>query len=180
MALKIVKHTEDVEKTDNFKKFSFDIEELLRKTFFLCSKVVDFSNEILNCTDFKSVLTAPTDEIFEERFLKLQRAMSVFSVMFGSKISITDALTKATATMKNLQLLAQKFDVHLISDGDNFDAPLSNEDVDIMVEMMKDFGEATIKKEIKTYNEDLMMEELKKAEEQCEKVDVYDVYKDEG
>ncbi len=180
MTLKIIKHTEEVEKSDSSKTFSFNVEELLRKTFFLCSKVVDFANEVLDCTDFKSIITAPTDEIFEEKFIKLQRAMSVFSLMFGKKVSIADALTKATTTMKNLQILAQKFDVHLISDEADADAPLSNEDVDIMVEMMKDFGAETIKQEIETYNENLKIEALKKKEEKTEKIDVYDVYEDDG
>ena len=176
MALKIVKHTEEVKRQDIVKTISLDIEGLFRKMFFLCCKVVDCAREIVECTDFKKIFLAETEEEFEEKFAYLQRAMKVFNVVFGSRISIVDAMTKATTTMKNLQLLAQKFDVQLIPENARQDEPLTNEDVDLMVQMMKDFGEDEIRKDIEKYNKELEDKEKQELQNQSEIVDVYDVY----
>ena len=176
MALKIVKHTEEMQSQDLKKTISLDIEGLFQKIFFLCSKVVDCAKEIIECTNLKKIFTAETEEEFEEKFAYLQRAMKVFNVVFGSRISIVDAMTKATTTMKNLQLLAQKFDVQLIPENDKQDEPLTNEDVDLMVQMMKDFGEDEIRKDIEKYNQELEDKEKQELQNQSEIVDVYDVY----
>ena len=177
MPLKIIHHTENIPETQQ-KGLDLDVEDVLQKMFYLCSKVVEFSQGILNGIDFEEMLRIDDDEEFQLRYNRIIRTMNIFALIFGKRIAIMDAVSKATVVMQKLQILADKFGVQIVATQEDIeDEVLDDDDIEMMVQMVKDFGIDKIREDAAECREKLDAE--KEQNKPNNILDVYDVYKEE-
>ena len=177
MPLKIVHHTESMPEKQQ-KGLDLDVEDVLQKMFYLCSKVVEFSQGILNGIDFEAMLRIDDDEEFQLRYNRIIRTMNIFTLIFGKRIAIMDAVSKATVVMQKLQILADKFGVQIVATQEDIeDEVLDDDDIEMMVQMVKDFGADKIREDARECREIMDIEKEKNKPNNI--LDVYDVYKEE-
>ena len=176
MPLKIVHHTENMPVKQQ-KGLDLDVEDVLQKMFYLCSKVVEFSQGILNGIDFEEMLRIEDEEEFQLQYNRVIRTMNIFALIFGKRIAIMDAVAKATNVMQKLQALADKFGVQIVSTQEDIDDEvLDDDDIEMMVQMVKDFGADKIREDSKECRE--MIDVEKENNKPNEILDVYDIYKE--
>ena len=177
MPLKIIHHTETMPEKQQ-KGLDLDVEDVLQKMFYLCSKVVEFSQGILNGIDFEEMLRIEDEEEFQLQYNRIIRTMNIFALIFGKRIAIMDAVAKATNVMQKLQVLADKFGVQIVAMPEDIeDEVLDDDDIEMMVQMVKDFGADKIREDVAECREKLEAE--KEQNKSNNILDVYDVYKEE-
>ena len=178
MPLKIVHHTENMPEKQQ-KGLDLDVEDVLQKMFYLCSKVVEFSQGILNGIDFEEMLRIEDEEEFQLQYNRIIRTMNIFALIFGKRIAIMDAVAKATNVMQKLQVLADKFGVQIVATPEDIeDEVLDDDDIEMMVQMVKDFGADKIREDVAECREKLEAEKEQNRPNNI--LDVYDVYKEES
>ena len=178
MPLKIIHHTETMPEKQQ-KGLDLDVEDVLQKMFYLCSKVVEFSQGILNGIDFEEMLRIEDEEEFQLQYNRIIRTMNIFALIFGKRIAIMDAVAKATNVMQKLQVLADKFGVQIVATPEDIeDEVLDDDDIEMMVQMVKDFGVDKIREDVAECREKLEAEKEQNRPNNI--LDVYDVYKEES
>ncbi len=178
MPLKIIHRTENnAEKTPKI-ELNSNIEETIQKMFYLCKKIIDICQNIIKETDFQNILQSENFEEFEIMHERVDKIMSLFSLVFGKKIAIIDAIVKTTAIMQKIRVLSDSFEVKLINTEENDSEVLTDEDVEMMVQMVKDFGEDKIKEDARKCKNYLNNQKHIKNITQNQQTDVYEIYND--
>lgn len=181
MPLKIIHRTENnVKKTQKIELTS-NIEETIQKMFYLCNKIIDICQNIIKEVNFTKILQlSDFDEDYEVMREKSDKIMDLFSSIFGKKIAIIEAIAKTTVIMQKIHILANSFDVKLINLDEGEDEVLTDEDVEMMVQMVRDFGGDKIKEDAKkcqNYLNDQKQQNKNFAQNQ-QQTDVYEIYND--
>jgi len=178
MPVKIIHHQEAnvIEK----KQTDLNIEECLQNMFNVCEKTINFAYHILDSFDFNEMLDENDMSTLDEKYKKIKKIMEMFSMIFGKKLSVLEILTKTTAIMQKIQGLAEKFNIEIIHQNNQGEKEeyMSDEDVDMMMQIVQDFGIEQVKEDIKEYNENLRLKQEKQDEINDKMLDVYDVYKE--
>ena len=104
--------------------------------------------------------------------------MDIFSMVFGKKLSVLEILTKTTAIMQKIQTLAEKFSIELIPQQNNNEKEeyMTDDDIDMMMQIVEDFGIEKVKEDIKEYNQNLKEQQEQEDKQNAKPMDVYDVY----
>lgn len=175
MTLKIIHHQEEQSienKNDN--NLNLDIKESLTKMFILCNKIINLSYTILEQVDFNKL----DENDFDEKYQKLSKYIDIFTIIVGKKISIIEATSKAMSIIQKIQSLAEKFNICLIKEDEedkNIEC-LTDDDIDMMVQLVKDFGEKQIRDDAKEVNKEIQKQNEIKSQEEKKQIDIYDIY----
>ena len=182
MTLKIVHHKEQVQTTKK-DQISLNIEKNLKTMFLICEKIVNFAYLISEQINYNSNVDINTENINEHgisQTANIENLLAIFSILVGKKLSLIDAVAKATAIMQKISKLANDFGVSLKEEEqqDPNTELLTDEDIDIMVQMVKDFGEQQIREDSRECREKFAEQEIERQSNNQD-IDVYDVYHDD-
>ena len=184
MPLKIIHHRENKEivEKNNKNNFNYDIEETLKKMYSLCDKIINFSHLILEKIDFDKSIANKDLETMENKIEEIQNYIKTFEIIFGKKLSIIEAVSKATSLIQKIQIIAEKFNISLIEDNcdenENIEY-LTDDDIDMMVQMVKDFGEDNLRQDAESCKIEIEEERERQQIIEQEPLDVYDIYHSE-
>lgn len=198
MPLKIVHHKESRAETKK-DKLSLNIETLLTKMFTFCESVVNASNLVIEETekfyrlqnsiisnkeekkicckngyDFDNVCVEGHKNIEDNE--DVVKAMNLFALVAGKKSSPLDAMSKTASIIQKIDVLADNFGVSLSNKADEETDVLTDEDIDVMVQMVKDFGEKQIREDAKECCEKVAAQKSLEEKKKTSTMDVYDVY----
>ena len=182
MPVKIIHHTED-DNNDNVsqeQKLNLNIENCLQQMFNICQKVVNYSQKLLDNCDIENLLQIiDNNGELELHIERIKQLTDLFSIIFGKKFSIIESLTKTTAIMQKIQVLAEKFGVELIQQQENDNVEtFSEEDIEVLKQLVEDFGIEQIKQDMEDCNKEIMEKQNQQKKDIPKKTEVYDVYKD--
>lgn len=177
MPLKIIHHKED-NNQEQQNTTTLNIEECLQNMFNVCENTINFAYHILDNFDFNAIIDIEDMEILEEKYKKIKKIMDIFSMVFGKKLSVLEILTKTTAIMQKIQTLAEKFSIELIPQQNNNEKEeyMTDDDIDMMMQIVEDFGIEKVKEDIKEYNQNLKEQQEQEDMQNSKPMDVYDVY----
>ena len=180
MPLKIIHHRESIVENEK-EKISINIEENLLKMFLFCEKTINITNLILDKINLEEISHQKENDISnnEDYSKNCADLLQIFTLMVGDKVSLLDAIARSTSIMQKICKLANDFGVSLLNEEKDENCEfLTDEDVDVMVQMVKDFGEEQIRKDVRECKEKLTAQETEKMKK-MEEIDVYDVYHEE-
>ena len=190
MPLKIVHHKEQTQELKK-EKVSLNIQENLIRMFSFCKNIVDIATLILEKANFLQLVEDNTlcdvsvpDNIMElrkkqidTRQKQIEGMLEIFNLIVGKKVSLLEAVSKSTLIMQKINIIANDFGISLVQNECANDDVLTDEDIDIMVQMVKDFGEQQIREDAKECREKLLKKQQSNINKSNE-IDVYDVYHD--
>ena len=80
--------------------------------------------------------------------------------------------------MQKIQTLAEKFSIELIPQQNNNEKEeyMTDDDIDMMMQIVEDFGIEKVKEDIKEYNQNLKEQQEQEDIQNSKPLDVYDVY----
>ena len=198
MPLKIVHHKESCVEAKK-DKLSLNVEALLAKMFIFCENVVNASGSVINeikefnqlqnvVGDKKEKKTCCSksehdcgDKCVEsckniENSEGITMAMNLFSLIAGKKSSPLEAMSKTISIIQKIDILADSFGISLSNKIDEETDVLTDEDIDVMVQMVKDFGEKQIREDAKECCKKAAIQKSLEEEQKTSTMDVYDVY----
>lgn len=180
MALTIVRKIKQ-EKADEHRKIDVNIELMLQKMFYLCNKIIDSGQLIVEKIDFINLFNEEDEEKFEIELAKIQKIINVFTIVFGKKFSVLEAIMKATAMIEKIKKIADNFGVSLITDEDKNTERLSywtDDDIKMFRQMVRDFGFDDMVEEKTTREKQRILQEKarKDREFHLENDIVYEIY----
>ncbi len=172
MPLKIIHHKEE-ETTKRKETLSIDdIEESITKVFFLCKNIVNILNTILT---EKNILEFNQINDNKQNTDNNTDAINLFRFIAGKKTPI-EIMFKITTIMQKINILANDFGISLSEKENKNEEVLTDEDIDIMVQLVKDFGEEKIREDAKEFRKKIATQNLSETEKKSNPIDVYDVY----
>ena len=199
MPLKIVHHKESQVETKK-DKLLLNVEALLAKMFIFCESIVNASNLVVEevekfnqlqdaiisnkkekkacCSksehDYRSECSEVCNNIEDNE--NIAKAMNLFSLIAGKKSSPLDAMSKTVSIIQKIDILADSFGVSLSNKIDEETDVLTDEDIDVMVQMVKDFGEKQIREDAKECCKKAAIQKSLEEKQKTSTIDVYDVY----
>lgn len=165
MPLKIIKKIENAETNINKNNINLNIEETIKKMFFLCCKIIDSGSIILKNIDFNKLINQFNDEEYNIEYEKISKIINFFALIFGKKYTIIEALLKTTNIIKDLNALSIKLGIKLINNNTNdntFNQLWSDEEIEAISNIMKDFNLEEIKKTAQKIRQEVKENEIKK------------------
>lgn len=174
MPLKIIHHKEKMIK----KNKDNSLKESLVKMLVFCKNIVNILNDIISKENFAMDLFNKIESDYynqKDKNKKDKNIINSFHFIAGDKLTPLDVLLKITSIMQKVNILANNFGVSLLEDDNESEDILTDEDIDIMVQMVKDFGEKQLREDVKECREKIInQKEVSKNKEND--IDVYDVY----
>ena len=185
MTLKIIHHREKKENKEAIKEnIQIDVRRNLLKMFAFCEKIINLSSLILDKINTESLLLNAICEQNEDKNInsiadEIESLLKIFYIVVGKKVSLLDAVSKATLIMSKICKMADDFGVPLDNEEDTNknEEVLTDEDIDVMVQLVKDFGEEQIREDARECREN-MAKKLEDQNNEPQYMDVYDVYHD--
>ena len=185
MTLKIIHHREKKENKEAIKEnIQIDVRQNLLKMFAFCEKIINLSSLILDKINTESLLLNAICEQNEDKNInsiadEIESLLKIFYIVVGKKVSLLDAVSKATVIMNKICKMADEFGVSLDDEEDENENEevLTDEDIDVMVQLVKDFGEEQIREDARECREN-MAKNLEDQNNEPQYIDVYDVYHD--
>lgn len=180
MALTIVRKIKQAN-TDEHQKIDVNIELMLQKIFYLCNKVIDSGQMIVEKIDFINLFNEEDGERFEYELDRIQKIIDVFAIVFGKKFSVLEAIMKATAMIEKIKKIADNFGVNLITNNDKNTERLSywtDDDIKMFRQMVRDFGFDDIVEEKTTREKQRILQEKAKKDREfhLENDIIYEIY----
>lgn len=179
MALTIVRKIKQG-KAEEHKQIDVDVETMLQKMFYLCNKVIDSGQLIVEKIDFINLLNEEDEEKFEQEIARIQKIIDIFAIVFGKKYSVLEAIMKATAMIEKIKKIADNFDVNLFTDDDNEEklSYWTDDDIKMFRQMVRDFGFDDVVEEKTTRTKERLLKEQERKDKEfhLENDIVYEIY----
>ena len=124
MTLKIIHHREKKENKKEIKEnIQIDVRQNLLKMFAFCEKIINLSSLILDKINTESLLLNAICEQNEDKNInsiadEIESLLKIFYIVVGKKVSLLDAVSKATLIMSKICKMADDFGVPLDKEED--------------------------------------------------------------
>ena len=187
MTLKIVHHRENNDKHPTV-GITLNSTDVVQKSFMICEKIINISYKILQQINIDTLFMQDqhsqnihaSDTLEDKNITQIKQTMDIFTLIFGKKVSLLEAITKTTNILQKIAILSKSLNVQLSNDeqiNSNIEI-LNDEDIDMMVQLVKDFGEEQIRKDAAEHRETIKLQQYSENNENTSSIDVYDVYHD--
>ena len=151
MAIKVIKRNAErsTEKSEDSNKFSINYEQLIKQLYTMCKKMIDMSSYVMDNFDLKDA-NELDEASFDDKFNRINKIMTFFLLVFGKKYTIIELIAKSISLINDIQKIADKVGISLVSDIDNDkNAEIwCDEDVEIMKQIVDNIGAEQFKKDI--------------------------------
>ena len=177
MPIKLIHTKEKIEQKKSKNNINFNIEDSFNKTYCICSKIIESCFYLLNNFNLEKILQINDNEEINEEYERMIKINQIFSIIFGKKYSIIDAITKATDILNKIQTLSGRLNINLINENEEKqnEEIIVDEDIEFLMQAIEDYGREALKNDIRESIKQTSQDERNVNEEQSSFIDTYKV-----